>query len=445
MKLLSSSIMALVMGGSFASAAPELIQGEVELVKSELVPPSIHVTEQRRTNNPLEDLLELPMCADHQTTAQAFLISVLARIADVGGLDDNCEHMKAIILPQLQNCVLETVGAPITVYAGAVFDAGVIFSHSSVRGVYIDNKGRYGCFKNTCSGFGLNLNIGIGAVGGILIGDAANDFPGRAFGVEVGGDLGTGIDFAGGTTSGGVPYAEISLGVGAGFAAGIQDCTAETYGRVDPTTPWIIEESQHCGGSDVSPLADGTVYGWGPPSKDIAQCEAKCEADNECNAFVWVNDKCYWKSGVTATTPYDRPNHDCHWLADWIDMPGMHCGGVTIDNLDDGTPYAWSPPSGDVAHCKTKCGADSQCVGFVWREDGKCFWKKDASPKTINYFLTHTCYFPAGAFTDDSQPTPSPPSTPVSSPVSPPAQDPDMATPGPIDPFDLRRRIRRLQ
>ena len=57
----------------------------------------------------------------------------------------------------------------------------------------------------------------------------------------------------------------------------------------------------HCGGSDVSPLADGTPYGWSGGSVD--DCKTRCTLDPSCNAFMRRSDgACHWKSGVTEDT-----------------------------------------------------------------------------------------------------------------------------------------------
>ena len=73
--------------------------------------------------------------------------------------------------------------------------------------------------------------------------------------------------------------------------------------------------SAHCGGTNVSPLKDGTVYGW--TGGTVEQCKAKCTADPTCNAFVWRDRDggCHWKSGVTQGSidrDYSQQGHSCY-------------------------------------------------------------------------------------------------------------------------------------
>ena len=73
--------------------------------------------------------------------------------------------------------------------------------------------------------------------------------------------------------------------------------------------------SAHCGGTNVSPLADGTVYGW--TGGTVEECTAKCTADPSCNAFVRHDSDgaCHWKTDVSYSTihnAYSGPGHSCY-------------------------------------------------------------------------------------------------------------------------------------
>lgn len=71
---------------------------------------------------------------------------------------------------------------------------------------------------------------------------------------------------------------------------------------------------------------------------------------------------------------------------------GKHCGGQTIDVLEDGTPYGWAPPDANKEKCEEKCDASPSCTAFVWRTDAKCFWKRNTSPDTRYSFPGHDCH-----------------------------------------------------
>ena len=78
---------------------------------------------------------------------------------------------------------------------------------------------------------------------------------------------------------------------------------------------------------------------------------------------------------------------------------GHHCGGKTIELLEDGTEYGWAPPDKyfpnkqkKIAACKSKCTESGSCTAFVWRTDSKCFWKKNTSDKTTREHAGHDCY-----------------------------------------------------
>ena len=73
--------------------------------------------------------------------------------------------------------------------------------------------------------------------------------------------------------------------------------------------------SAHCRGNNVSPLADGTVYGW--TGGTVEQCKAKCIADPSCNAFVRRDrdGACQWKKDVSTSTidnAYYQTGHSCY-------------------------------------------------------------------------------------------------------------------------------------
>ena len=93
------------------------------------------------------------------------------------------------------------------------------------------------------------------------------------------------------------------------FSAGL------VYGRYTGNKKEDGSESAHCGGTNVSPLADGTEYGW--IGGTVEQCKAKCTADPSCNAFVRrdSDDMCHWKTGVSTSTinyDYGEPGHSCY-------------------------------------------------------------------------------------------------------------------------------------
>ena len=63
---------------------------------------------------------------------------------------------------------------------------------------------------------------------------------------------------------------------------------------------------------NVSPLGDGTPYGW--TGGTIAECAAKCTADPKCTAFVRYrfDGGCFWKFDVTLETIHESTGHDCY-------------------------------------------------------------------------------------------------------------------------------------
>lgn len=362
--------------------------------------PAIVNHEQRRAastaniNDQIQDLLDLTICTNGQLSAYEFLFDMITWMLEQGEIDDSCDALKAVILPKLQHCVLETTGITHTIYAGVVFDAGLIFSISGVRGVYIDSDGRMGCFSTECGGFGLNIGVGVGAVGGLLLGDAVNDFPGVGYGGEFGGDLGAGIDFAGGFTSGGKLYAEISGGVGVGVSLGVQNCNTETDGESWAMNDYKAEGDMHCGGNKITQLADGTVNGWAPPNASSKLCQVRCTNDPTCEAFVWRDSdrSCFWKEDVLTTSRVPQAGHTCFSRA-WMRANNRHCGGEDVNPLADGTAYGWAPPSKNKELCEAKCNDDAQCVGFVYKDaDNKCYWKKGVTRDTLTVDPGHHCY-----------------------------------------------------
>lgn len=70
-----------------------------------------------------------------------------------------------------------------------------------------------------------------------------------------------------------------------------------------------IAVGTHCGGTNLSPLNDGTVRGW---IGDIAECEAKCLSDENCIGFIFRESDggCFWTSGELA--PYTFAGHTCY-------------------------------------------------------------------------------------------------------------------------------------
>lgn len=64
--------------------------------------------------------------------------------------------------------------------------------------------------------------------------------------------------------------------------------------------------------NNVSPLADGSYYGWA--GGDISECQARCTADPDCVGFVWraSDSSCWWKKGVSFGTMYPKTGRDCY-------------------------------------------------------------------------------------------------------------------------------------
>jgi hypothetical protein len=84
---------------------------------------------------------------------------------------------------------------------------------------------------------------------------------------------------------------------------------------------WDITTDYHCGGSNVSPLEDGTLedgtaYGWIPEDEGetVEACKDKCMASTSCTAFVWRDSDrgCFWKTGSSQSTLNSMAGHDCY-------------------------------------------------------------------------------------------------------------------------------------
>jgi len=152
----------------------------------------------------------------------------------------------------------------------------------------------------------------------------------------------------------------------------------------------------HCGGTTMATLQDGTAYAW---NGTIPECSARCSADDSCGGFVWraSDTKCFWKKGVYLNTlkPRYTKGVSCYMKntdadSEFTAYGHTHCGGNTIDDLQDGTSYG---QSGTVAECEAKCSADADCDAFMWRmTDQKCFWKAGVSDMTRRDAANMTCY-----------------------------------------------------
>jgi len=101
-------------------------------------------------------------------------------------------------------------------------------------------------------------------------------------------------------------------------------------------------------------------------------------------------------SGQNVRLYEEGPPEGITWT---IDMD-YHCGGDSVNPLEDGTVYGWKPSSEDetIDECKTKCVESPSCTSFVWRDsDEGCFWKKNNVPlgtlgETAYSLLGHDCY-----------------------------------------------------
>jgi len=174
-----------------------------------------------------EQILQRHICGGSLNAGQ-YLLDMAEELPNWSDGYNKCDAMKALILPKLRGCLVSNSNPTMTLYAGFTFDGSLIVKGASAVGAYLDSTGRTGCFSTTCWGAGLNFGAGGGVVAGLLLGDAANDFPGVGFGAEFGGDFGPGADFAGGATTSGIPYVEVSVGHGIGVAAGVHRCNTDT-------------------------------------------------------------------------------------------------------------------------------------------------------------------------------------------------------------------------
>ena len=71
-----------------------------------------------------------------------------------------------------------------------------------------------------------------------------------------------------------------------------------------------------------------------------------------------------------------------------------HCGGDSIDSLEDGTAYGWQPGDAGVEACEELCTLSLACHSFVWRDsDNGCFWKSSVTVDThLGDYPGHDCY-----------------------------------------------------
>ena len=75
-----------------------------------------------------------------------------------------------------------------------------------------------------------------------------------------------------------------------------------------------------------------------------------------------------------------------------------HCGGDSIDTLEDGIPYGWYPGRTGVSACEDECTASRSCTAFVWRDsDGSCFWKSGTTATVNDAMPGHDCYALTGS------------------------------------------------
>ena len=89
-------------------------------------------------------------------------------------------------------------------------------------------------------------------------------------------------------------------------------------------------------------------------------------------------------SGPVATTSpallhYDKyDNYHCGLTAN------INNSGVPTNSLQDGIPYGWQPPNGDISRCLEKCSNDPQCQAVSFKPTpGRCYWKKNITPSTM--------------------------------------------------------------
>jgi len=224
-------ILTSALAGETASVGIQDLLTEIKAESGDAVVANEEVAEPRRRVSTwlTERNLERHVCGGSSLSAGQYLLDIAEELEGRWNSGYNkCDAMKALILPKLRGCLVSNSNPTMTLYAGFTFDGSLIVKGASAVGAYLDSTGRTGCFSTTCWGAGLNFGAGGGVVAGLLLGDAANDFPGVGFGAEFGGDFGPGADFAGGATTSGIPYVEVSVGHGIGVAAGVHRCNTDT-------------------------------------------------------------------------------------------------------------------------------------------------------------------------------------------------------------------------
>lgn len=193
------------------------------------------VDERRRfgimTLDMMERYLGQHLCGNVHGAIRDMLKIVSKTLSNRGTDDldlDSCDVLKSVILPHLRRCTFSG-SLDFTLYAGFTYDGALVVKHARAVGAFVDNRGNEGCFDTNCYGAGVFVGATGGAVAGVLMGDGTGDFPGVAWGGEVG--LTTpigGFDLGGGFTTSGVPYAEVSVSTGAAGGGGVMRCSTDT-------------------------------------------------------------------------------------------------------------------------------------------------------------------------------------------------------------------------
>jgi len=250
-------------------------------------------------------------------------LEALVNMLSAGDIDDPCDAMKAFVLPYLQLCVAETTGIPHTIYAGWTADASLIYKYTRVKGVFIDYQGLVGCFSTSCHGGGANIGVSTGVVGGILLGDAENDFPGTSLATDIGVEWFKGLEFTYGQASTGAPFVEHSEGVGIGASFTYDWCSTELFAVSTIEDPLSTPEGEAQGefefvrgwrGGEASDCRyiDCTTEFWG-----LEACKKLCEDDPHCNLFnfcpgpeVWM-DPHVLSTRATCETEWESPTNRC--------------------------------------------------------------------------------------------------------------------------------------
>ena len=118
---------------------------------------------------------------------------------------------------------------------------------------------------------------------------------------------------------------------------------------------WTHAADHHCGGVNVDPLEDGTVYGHTPGAGGAEACKALCAASPSCTAFVWrVSDSaCLWKTGATAATMSPAAGHNCHLYT------GTCWGGE-----GQSARLLQESDANNYDACHLQCQRHTHCAGF---------------------------------------------------------------------------------